>query len=829
MGWTWTFEDVQRANSPEIPPHWPKNTVPTKSRVRWLPADWGQASKITSSGKTVQAYISPCGKLCYGKAAVERIAGRKIEIGTKGYGGGRNPYTLDDVPPWPEWLPRDGWRVAFRRFETGRVHRVYITPDGTRWLPGMVAVQAHIAGKAGPSGEPLGEPFEEAPRAPDEMPIIAGLGTPLPKRRRQQGDIGDRPSPQGVQAKRAPLAGNSIMTALGARIVKPTSIDDDDDEHCVAVMDPYGPCDSWDELPQVVDVPDSASQGEEPQPPAAEASPPEHAEETQPSGEAPSQARPGGALSAEERAAEAEARAAMLEKRLRELEASLPPEKRKAFAVAADEVGDPVGTPEAVAAQMPSKTAPDAVEKPAPARLSIVEFFAFMQCQLKLEAEFLMQRSVTLEDPLAVEMWPIHKVLMERNQGKSEKWVPYHTVLGVHELFVVKHIHHAEVACWTPYRRFVSMLVFRSTCKCDLFTKVQLPYLQTEAFWENPRANFAHESPMHEDLRRYRKAGNTLQTKSFLMIPERLVADDDENFIINIMRRSERLVDLASTLWPIVTDEALDREAKFSNICSEIAKVNKFGDTWVKMLTVCIDIAYPHLQLLADRCEVGVGAAGPLRELLEAEDGSSFSNVVNIVAPKKPKIAGPETKNIANVVLSYTGRKVLVRRDNQQLIQVSALQAGSFDRAHAVATLLSEDANEGVDRATLERRKQELLADGVLEVPALGLDKLAKARKGERGKSRAAANDDANAKALGRLLELVNNSACPSCEYFWPVLANVEAHAREFFKDLPLVVAQMQTPPRQLRASTLQVQLCEFRQLFKHLQRTSRENEVAQE
>ncbi|CAE8710083.1 unnamed protein product, partial [Polarella glacialis] len=40
------------------------------------------------------------------------------------------------------------------------------------------------------------------------------------------------------------------------------------------------------------------------------------------------------------------------------------------------------------------------------------------------------------------------------------------------------------------------------------------------------------------------------------------------------------------------------------------------GETWAKMLTVCMDIAYPQFGLLASQCDVGVGAQAPLRCLL---------------------------------------------------------------------------------------------------------------------------------------------------------------------------------------------------------------------
>jgi hypothetical protein len=46
------------------------------------------------------------------------------------------------------------------------------------------------------------------------------------------------------------------------------------------------------------------------------------------------------------------------------------------------------------------------------------------------------------------------------------------------------------------------------------------------------------------------------------------------------------------------------------------------GETWAKMLTVCIDLAYPGEKLLESECDVGTGAAAPLKALLPKESGA---------------------------------------------------------------------------------------------------------------------------------------------------------------------------------------------------------------
>lgn len=44
-----------------------------------------------------------------------------------------------------------------------------------------------------------------------------------------------------------------------------------------------------------------------------------------------------------------------------------------------------------------------------------------------------------------------------------------------------------------------------------------------------------------------------------------------------------------------------------------IREASGLGDTWAKMLTVCIDLAYPKAGLLESQCDVGTGAAPSLR------------------------------------------------------------------------------------------------------------------------------------------------------------------------------------------------------------------------
>merc|ERR1719163_1892595 len=66
-----------------------------------------------------------------------------------------------------------------------------------------------------------------------------------------------------------------------------------------------------------------------------------------------------------------------------------------------------------------------------------------------MEAKHFLRQELELKDPVATKMWPHFEKLALRNLGKNEKWVPFHTVLGVHEKYVVEDIHHATQKTWS--------------------------------------------------------------------------------------------------------------------------------------------------------------------------------------------------------------------------------------------------------------------------------------------------------------------------------------------------------------------------------------------
>eukprot|EP00428_Durinskia_dybowskii_P026596 CAMPEP_0170236252 /NCGR_PEP_ID=MMETSP0116_2-20130129/17871_1 /TAXON_ID=400756 /ORGANISM="Durinskia baltica, Strain CSIRO CS-38" /LENGTH=652 /DNA_ID=CAMNT_0010487045 /DNA_START=84 /DNA_END=2042 /DNA_ORIENTATION=+ len=342
-----------------------------------------------------------------------------------------------------------------------------------------------------------------------------------------------------------------------------------------------------------------------------------------------------------------------------------------------------------------AKPRPDAplAGKPLP-EATLNEFFKFLQCQLRMELKTHTGEMLPLTDKAAEQMWPDVEKFASPNLGKTERWVPYHTILGPHELFLVEAVHSRRD--WSEKQRFLAIFVFRAHCKRDLFRKVQLPLMLTKAFWQDPKRAFEPKGPMEKAMLKYRKdTGAPMITSCFRIIPPRVLKDDDENLVRSITDRTMRLLDIGEFCWAVMKEKGKKPVQKMQEMSKQIQEAMGLGETWAKMLTVCVDLAYPKEKLLESQCDVGMGAAPPLRALTK---GKTFTDKVQALR---------------------------------------ALQV-EFNRANG-----------------------------------------------------------------------------PHAKEFWATLKLQEAKIRSFFKKYPLVCSQASTKDRQLTASTLQVQLCEYRQ-FRH-------------
>ncbi|CAE7208815.1 NAMPT [Symbiodinium natans] len=248
------------------------------------------------------------------------------------------------------------------------------------------------------------------------------------------------------------------------------------------------------------------------------------------------------------------------------------------------------------------------------------QFFHFLQCQLRMEARHCMQEELELQDQQARAIWPHFEEWVQPNLGKKEKWMPFHTVLGAHELFIVENIHHNPELRWDDKCKFLAMFVFRAHCRGTIFREAQLPYMRGQDFWRDPVSYFKENGKITQSMLSYRKkTGHPLQTSAFLAIPERLCQDDDENLAKNVAQRTRTLLEVAEQLWPILHNSSLASVEKFEEISRTIQAAYRLGETWAKMLMVSIDIAYPKEQLLANSCDVGVGALKALQRLFNGK------------------------------------------------------------------------------------------------------------------------------------------------------------------------------------------------------------------
>eukprot|EP00928_Gymnodinium_smaydae_P070803 TRINITY_DN54570_c0_g1_i1.p1 TRINITY_DN54570_c0_g1~~TRINITY_DN54570_c0_g1_i1.p1 ORF type:complete len:690 (-),score=167.55 TRINITY_DN54570_c0_g1_i1:57-2048(-) len=246
---------------------------------------------------------------------------------------------------------------------------------------------------------------------------------------------------------------------------------------------------------------------------------------------------------------------------------------------------------------------------------TLEEFFQFLQCQLRMEVREHTGKDISLDDKNVQAMWPDVEAFVTPNLGKTERWVPYHTVLGVHELFLVQSVHSRKE--WTEKQKFIAMFIFRAHCKRDLFLKAQLPLMQKATFWQDPVKAFAPGGPMEKSILNYRRTtGEPLLTSCFRIIPPRVLKDDTENLVRSITNRSMKLIEVAEHAFSVVKDSKRSAGEKLHAISERVQHADGLGETWAKMLTVCIDLAYPKLKLLESQCEVGTGAATPLRCLL---------------------------------------------------------------------------------------------------------------------------------------------------------------------------------------------------------------------
>jgi len=289
------------------------------------------------------------------------------------------------------------------------------------------------------------------------------------------------------------------------------------------------------------------------------------------------------------------------------------------------------------------------------AAVNLTEFFRFLQCQLRMETNEHTGKDVELRDKDALAMWPDVVAFVTPNLGLTERWVPYHTILGVHEKFVVEAIHANQK--WNEKQRFIAMFIFRAHCKRDLFTKAQLPIMLSKSFWQDPIKAFQPGGSMEKSILKYRKAtGKPLLTSCFRIIPARVLKDDTENLVRSITNRSMNLIEVAELAFPIMKDAKRKPLEKLNAISKLVIDARGLGDTWAKMLTVVIDMGYPKERMMETQCDVGTGACAPLKALLPKGGPADKKEALKALLQTFNKAKGASTDHFWNVLKTVEGQ-----------------------------------------------------------------------------------------------------------------------------------------------------------------------------
>merc|ERR1719482_1860533 len=115
-----------------------------------------------------------------------------------------------------------------------------------------------------------------------------------------------------------------------------------------------------------------------------------------------------------------------------------------------------------------------------------------------------------------------------------------------------------------------------------------------KSFWQDPAKAFQPGGPMEKAILQDRKkTKRPLLTSCFRIIPPRVLKNDDENLVRSITNRTIKLIEVAEQGFPIVKDKKMKPLEKMSKLSTLVQGASGCGETWAKMLTVCVDLAYP--------------------------------------------------------------------------------------------------------------------------------------------------------------------------------------------------------------------------------------------
>jgi hypothetical protein len=198
--------------------------------------------------------------------------------------------------------------------------------------------------------------------------------------------------------------------------------------------------------------------------------------------------------------------------------------------------------------------------------------------------------------------------------AKGDKWVPFHAVLGVHELYIFTNIwklHYLSegekyaLACGFSGSRFpelydeVIMCCFKEN-ECSK---------EGREILDNPKHAFRRNGPVHIRFDEYRSRGGKLHTSAFSPRPIPTGAVGKE-YTFYILERTRIFLEMGIKIYSNLIAPALlsNHQINWEEMDAEFQNTKWVGPTLSKMFLVSTHFCFPSLKLLAHGIEVGIGA-----------------------------------------------------------------------------------------------------------------------------------------------------------------------------------------------------------------------------
>ena len=200
-----------------------------------------------------------------------------------------------------------------------------------------------------------------------------------------------------------------------------------------------------------------------------------------------------------------------------------------------------------------------------------------------------------------------------RRHAKGDKWVPFHTVLGTHELYIQRRIgglpylsegEKYALACGFSGSRWPELY---DECVMDpCFPPGAGPASpEGRALLADPAEAFQRGGVVHRRFDTYRARGGRLHTLAYSPRPIPTGASGDE-YTFYILERTRTFLEMGKALHPQL--DSLVKSGGWQAVDAAMQQTKWLGPTLGKMFLVSTHLAIPRLGLLEHGTEVGIGA-----------------------------------------------------------------------------------------------------------------------------------------------------------------------------------------------------------------------------